>query len=462
MATVSRALDRIKHDLQSHLPDSMILAACAAEQHRWRQRKLGPVITLHLFLLQILNFNTAIVHLRHLTQTPLNAAAYCKARMRLPLSVMQRLLQQSAAALRQELSGQVGDELTRWRGHRAMLVDGSGTITPDTPGLQKEFGQPGGTRPGCALPVPKVLGLFDAMTGLIVQVTAFALMVHESSKLWLLHPFLQAEDLLVGDRAFCSFAHLALLRGRQVQALFRMHQSHIVSFAPGRKHFNRRKGPGARKQQKGLPRSKFVARLGRCDQIVRWIKPEFRTKSPGWMTRQQFQQLPDELELREVRYQVPHKGYRTHAVTLVTTLLDPVVYPKEAIAELYGMRWRVEINLRHLKTTLKMRRLKCMTVEGVYKELAAYALVYNLVHAVMARAAAAQGTTPDRISFVDVVRWLLGAEADDLMPIFVVNKRREGRIEPRAVKDYRSRFRGLPCPRKLWRERQKKKQRGLK
>jgi hypothetical protein len=460
MATVSRALERIKQDLDSHLPPSLILAACREEGHRWRQRKLGPVMTLHLFVLQVLHFNTAIRHLRHLIDGPLNAAAYCRARMRLPLAVLERLLRESSEALQGEMIRQAGRSLTHWRGHRTLLVDATGTITPDTPELKRMFGQPSGPKVG--LPVPKVLGLFDAMTGLIVEVKAFALFVHESSKLWLLHPFLRPLDLLVGDCAYCSFAHLALLSGRRVHALFRMHQSHIVNFRPNRKHFDRRKSPRGRKAQKGRPRSKFVARLGRHDQIVRWIKPGYRSKSPKWMKRRQFEQLPEELELREIRYRVIRRGYRTRMVTLATTLLDPVGYPKETVTELYGMRWRVETHLRHLKITLKMRRLKCMSESGIRKELVVYALVYNLVHAVMMRAAAAQETTPDRISFIDTLRWLLLASPRQKLVLLVVNPKREGRYEPRVVKDYSTRFPGMAAPRQKLRAMMATKRRSLK
>jgi hypothetical protein len=442
--------------LDSHLPPADILKACAAEGYRWRERKLGPVLTIHLFLLQILHLNTAIVHLRHLICQPLNPAAYCKARMRLPLKVLERLLYQSASSLRQQLDRRLGEDLSCWRGHRTLLVDGTGTITPDTPPLQKEFGQPPGTRPGCALPVPKVLGLFDAMTGLILQVTAFAGMVHESARLTTLHPFIEAGDLLVGDRAYCSFAHLAMLAARQVHALLRLHQSSRVSFRPHRPHFDRRKSPAGRKRQKGRPRSKFVRRLQRYDQIVRWIKPEFRRKNSAWMSREQYDRLPEELELRELRYWIVRPGSRTRVVTLITTLLDPALYPKDSLAELYGLRWRVETHLRNLKITLKMRRLKCQKEQGVRKELIAYALVYNLVHAVMARAAAAQQTTPDRISFIDVLRWLWTAQPDKI-PLFVVNPVREGRSEPRAVKDYQTKFPGFPKPRKIIKEQMQKK-----
>ena len=442
MASVARALDRIKQDLEPHLSPAMIESACRDVGHVWRQRKFGPAQTVHLFVLQILHFNTAIRHLRHLAEIPVNAAAYCRARARLPLAALQELLRTSSASLREALGGECGGggggggggDLTRWRGHRAFLVDGTGTAVPDTPQLRRVFKRPTGRAKGPGLPVPKVLGLFDAMTGLVVEAMAFCLFVHEASKAWLLHPLLAAGDLLVGDRGFCSFAHLALLSADGVLGVFRVNQrSQIVSFRYRRKHYDRRGGGRRLKAQKGRPRSKWVRRLGKHDQVVKWVRPKAK-EGPKWMTREQFDALPAELEVREIRYRVSERGRRTREVTIVTTLLDPLRYPKGAIAELYGVRWRVETHLRELKTTLGMERLKCKTEAGVRKELAAYCLAYNLVHAVMARAAARQGSTPDRISFTDALRWLLSAAPGDETPTLVVNPSRPGRYHPRVLK----------------------------
>src|SRR5665213_708318 len=185
MATISRALERLKQDLAEHLPDESILAACRAAGHEWRERKLGPVATVQLFMLQALWFNTAIEHLRHLAGCTLTAAAYCKARMRLPLEVLQKLLLDSSASMRAVMGdGEASEDAASplWRGLRAFLVDGSSTITPDTPELQKAFKQPTGQKPGCGFPVPKILGLFDAFSGMIVQMLAFPLYTHEQSK----------------------------------------------------------------------------------------------------------------------------------------------------------------------------------------------------------------------------------------------------------------------------------------
>ena len=432
-ASISRALARVKQDLGEYLPDESIEVACREAGHKWRERKLGPVETIHLFVLQVLAFNTAITHLRHLAGQAVNAAAYCRARMRLPLAALQRLLRDTSAAMRQTLlpaGAAAGAAAGLWCGLRAFIVDGSSTITPDTPQLQKAFGQPTGQKPGCGFPVPKLLGLFDAFTGLVVELLAFPLYTHEQSKVWRLHPMLKAGDLLVGDCGLCSFAHLAMLALREVAGCFRMHQRQIVDFRPHRRERSR----CPKHKRKGRPTSTFVRRLGKHDQVVRWKRPP-RDQKSAWMSDAQYDALPQELPVREIRYTIPRRGQRTLCVTIATTLLDPKLYPKEKVAELYGIRWRVETHFAQLKTTLKMRKVKSRTEAGVRKELAVYCLVYNLVHAVMMKAALCQGVTPDRISFIDAARWLLSAAPGESIPRLLVNPRRPDRHEPRVRKD---------------------------
>ena len=150
MANVSSALRLIKYQLQSFLSDAAILGACQVAQHSWRERELGPVQTIHLFILQVLNGNAAMTHLRHLSKTAVGASAYCRARIRLPLAVLQSLLVESSSAMRATQSAR-----QLWCGLRAYLVDGSSTIVPDTAESQRMFGQPAGCRKGCGLPVPK-------------------------------------------------------------------------------------------------------------------------------------------------------------------------------------------------------------------------------------------------------------------------------------------------------------------
>ena len=194
MASVASILCRIKLDLEPYLPQSSIRAACREVGHRWRDRQFDPVLTLHLFVLQVLCFNTAMTHLRHLARTSINAASYCKARMRLPLPALQMMLRDSARAMGVGM-GRAG----RWNGLRVWLTDGSGTIAPDTPALQEQFPQPVDQNRGCGFPQLKILGLFDAFSGLIVEALCFRLYTHEQSKVCRLHPLLGKTDLLVGD-----------------------------------------------------------------------------------------------------------------------------------------------------------------------------------------------------------------------------------------------------------------------
>jgi hypothetical protein len=155
---------------------------------------------------------------------------------------------------------------------------------------------------------------------------------------------------------------------------------------------------------------------------------------PAWMTAEQFAGLPETIPVRELRYRVSQRGFRTRSVTLVTTLLDAEAYPLEALAGLYGTRWRVEQYLRDLKQTMKMDILRCKTVDGVLKELMVYGIVYNLVRSVMGEAARRQRVDVDRIGFVDALRWLLEAKPGEAMPRLVVNPSRPGRFEPRVRK----------------------------
>jgi hypothetical protein len=426
VGTVMEALRHIKAELATLLDAPAILALCHEVGYQWRARLLDPVTTVHLFILQILHGNTACSHLPRLVAQRFTASAFCQARTRLPLGVWQRLLWRPAAVCEQTTY----DE-GRWRGHRTFLIDGSSFSMPDTPELQEFFGQPGGQRPGCGFPVAHLLALFHAGTGFLLEVLAAPWHTHDMAHVAAVHTVLQPGDVLVGDRAFCSFVHLALLRQQGLHAVLRVHQKQIVDFTPYRPHTP----PKPQAAQKGLPRSRWLRQLGVPDQLVEWVKPvRLPVHPPAWMTPELFAALPAGLCVRELRYRVTQAGFRTQTVTLVTTLLEVDLYPADALAELYHMRWQVEINLRHLKQTMGLDVLHCQRLVGVLKELTVFALVYNLVRVVMLAAAQRQRVALERISFVDALRWLSTARPGEPLPPLGVNPHRPDRIEPRAVK----------------------------
>jgi len=192
-----------------------------------------------------------------------------------------------------------------------------------------------------------------------------------------------------------------------------------------------------------------VKRLGHWDHLVQYTKPK---NVPDWMDRAAFVALPETLLVRELRFPTPQRGYRTKIITLVTTLLDPILYPAQAIAELYLGRWQVETNIGHLKTTMGLEVLHCKTVAGVLKEMYMFAITYNLVRLVMLQASRRQQVPLARISFIDAMRWLRDAKADTRLTALVTNPLRSDRLEPRVLKRRQKEYALMTRPRDVLRK----------
>lgn len=442
LANISQAVEKFKQNWSRELADEAIERACREAGHEWRDRKLGPVTTVRLFLLQILWGNTACNQVPHLARLDVTGSAYCEARGRLPLEVLQTLLMRCTTQMAECVR-----ETGRWLGHRLFITDGSSFSMPDTEQLREHFGQPGQQQKGCGFPTAHWLALLHFGSGLFQKVVTAPLRTHDMAHVPQLHPELEADDVLLGDRAFCSFAHVALLAARSVHAILRAHQKLLIDFTPGRPHAH--PAHGKSDARKGLPRSRWIETLGSDDQIVEWFKP---VNVPAWMSAEAFAALPEMLRMRELRYRIARPGFRVREVTLATTLLDAEVYTKDDLAKAYGLRWTVETCFAHLKTTMKMDVLRCETVCGVTKELTMFLLVYNLVRMTMLEAARRQSVPVDRISFVDALRWLANAHPGDELPELVVNPRRAGRYEPRARKRRPKEYDLLNKPRAVLRE----------
>ena len=413
--SLSEAVSELKKNWLKILDPTEIGEVCREYNVTWRERVLSPATTVQLLLLQILHGNTAITHLRFFTARGFSASAYCQARFRLPVAVLQTLLARMTGSIRQAAE-------RTWNKRRLFFVDGSTFSMPDTTELREHFGQPTGQKRGCGFPVAHFLALMHAGNGLIQEVVPGALFSHDLPRCIKLHPTLKRGDVIVGDRGFCSFAHLALLLCSGVDAVFRLHQAQIVNFRAGRRHCTK---------EPAIARSRWEQKLGIKDQLVTWFKPVMH---PLWMTEAQYRALPTELLLRELAYEVHQRGFRVRRVILVTTLLDQNEFPKEVLAEAYRRRWRIETNFNHLKTTMRMDVLRCRSVDGVLRELYAYCIIYNVVCTVMMHEAESLGCAPERISFIDALRWLISAcQTKCRIPLLLVPDRSH-RFEPRAVK----------------------------
>ncbi|HTD76905.1 MAG TPA: IS4 family transposase, partial [Chloroflexota bacterium] len=445
MASVATSIARIKRDALGALDAGVVERVCAEFGYVWRERELDPATTVALFVQQVLHGNVACSEVRHLAgaDKSFTPSAYCQARARLPLVVVQSLLTRvcDAATIATRQPGHL------WLGrHRVFHVDGSSFSMPDTPQLRQAFGVSRGAVPGCGFPTAHLLVLFHAQTGLLLDAWASPLRTGDVSQLAEVHTHLDAGDILIGDEAFSSYGHLAMLSRSGLHGLFPLHRKRVVDFTKGRPHSLARCG---RERVPGTPRSRWIKSLGREDQLVEYFKPQ---ELPPWMSRQEYDALPDSIVVRELRRTVRRPGLGSVTLTMVTTLLDPMAYPAEQLLELRLRRWDVETNLRHLKVTMNMDVLRCKSERGVRKELAVFCLVYNLVRLVMLEAARRQAVPVARVSFADALKWTRHARPGDTLAELIVNPRRPDRAEPRCKKRRPKQFNLMNKPRDMLRK----------
>ena len=427
--SIAAALSRIKRDPLGVPGRDAIERVCRELGHDWRERELDPATTVALFVQQVAHGNCPCSEVRHLDGggargLGFTASAYCQARARVPLRVYQSLLSDVIDAALPATR----EERHLWLGrHRTFHVDGSTFSMPDTDELRAAFGMPAGQAKGCGFPVAHLLVMFSAATGLLLDAAASPLRTGDLAGAADLHPLLDAGDVLVGDDTFGTYAHLALLSRANLHGLFPVHHKRIVDFTPGRPYC-----PEGKKAVAGMPRSRWVKRLGRDDQVVEWFKPK---TPPRWMSRAAYDALPGSITVRELRRTVRRPGGAGRVtLTMVTTLTDRRAYRPDALLGLRLRRWDVETNIGHLKTTMKMDVLRCQTEQGVRKELAVFCLVYNLVRLVMLEAARRQEVPVARISFADALHWVRHARPGAVMPDLIVNPHRPDRAEPRCRK----------------------------
>lgn len=292
---------------------------------------------------------------------------YCKARQRLPETLLQRLLQLSGQRLQQQ-----APPAWHWHGRAVKIVDGSGGSMPDTEANQQGYPQPGSQAPGLGVPVARLVVVLSLACGAVLAAAVGRIKGQQTSEPMLfhdLHAHLERDAVVLADRYDCSYWEVALLLGRGIDVVMRLHQRRQVDFRRGQ-------------------------RLGCEDHVVPWPKP----KRPAWMDEATYAGLPATIEMWELRVRVTQQGFRTRVVLVATTLLDAQAVTKEALAGLYRARWHAELDLRSIKQTMQMDVLRCKTPAMVRKEIWGHLLVYNLLRAAMAQAALYHGGVPRQVS----------------------------------------------------------------
>jgi hypothetical protein len=411
------------------LPADRVENALRQEGATWRHKVYTPVVTLWAFLTQVVSPDgccraavaRVLAWLVGQGQRPCSPKTdpYCKARARLPEALPRRLARQTG----QDLHGQA-EAAWLWQGRRVKVTDGTTLSMPDTEANQQAYPQPDAQKPGLGFPIARAVVVFCLATGAALDAALGRYRGKQTGEAALLRQLAEAfepGDVVLGDRSFGSFYELALWQARGVDAVVRLHQARRPDFRTGR-------------------------RLGPKDHVVVWDRPD----RPAWLDDATYASLPRTLTVREVAVRVPQPGFRTRRLVVVTTLLDADAYPAAALATLYRARWHAELDLRSLKVTLGLDVLRCRTPEMVGKEFWMHLLAYNLIRAVMARAAQDVGCPPRELSFTGALQAVQAfgerlreadaSQAEQLHAglLIMVGSQRVGdrpdRVEPRARK----------------------------
>ena len=422
--------------LRELLPPQIVQRAVETEKIGFRDCLFTPLVTLWMFLTQVLSADgscrqavaklLAFLAAREVgTQIGPDGAdpetgPYCKARKRLPERLVSRLAQETGQQLHALYpSGRL------LGGRKVKVVDGAISSMPDTPENQNEWPQPPTQKAGLGFPLVRLVVVMSLNCAAVLDVALGPYkgkQTGESALLRTLLPCLEKGDVLLADRMYASYWMIALLLARGADCLFRQHQQRRIDFRSGR-------------------------HLGHEDHVIIMAKPAQR---PDWMDQAAYEQMPEELTVREVRVRVCQRGFRVRALVLVTTLLDAQLYDKQELARAFRCRWHVELDLRAIKQTMKMSVLRCKTPDMVRKEIWMHLLAYNLIRTLMARAAEQAGIEPREVSFAGTVQTLnafapvleMAAQADGprLLAVLLrmIARHRVGdrpdRWEPRAVK----------------------------
>jgi hypothetical protein len=366
----------------SHLPfddvlSTEVLQNIAQHSKSSRNRLFTPLVTLKAFIFQSLSTDgscrQAVSHvlserlLEGEAANSIHTGAYCKARDRLPLVPLQQAVEASGTALHHQ-----ADPTWLFKGHNLMVTDGSTLIMPDTPENQAVFPQQANQKPGLGFPILRIVVLISLSVGAVVAYATGPYQGKGTGETALFSQLLSHianSTLLLADRYYCTWAIIASILQQGGHVLVQNHAQRKPDFRLGQ-------------------------RLGPRDHLVTWKKPK---RKPGWISQEVYDALPDEILIRE--FAVGGKVY-------VTTLLAPKSYHKKELAGLYSQRWSVELDLRSIKTHMKMDMLRCKTPDRVQKEIAVHLLAYNLVRASIARAAAIKHKLPRQLSFMTAVQQL--------------------------------------------------------
>jgi len=341
----------------------------------FRDRLFSPVTTIWGFLSQVLSEDhscrdtvSRIIAHRAAAGLPVasaNTASYCNARGRLPTGVLRTLAKRTAQQLQNSLP-----EAWQWNGRSVFIADGSHISMPDTAENQARYPQPEAQKPGLGFPLARVVVLLSLASGAchdLAMAPYAGKGTGETTLLRELYDALSPGDVVLADALFDNYFVACELRQRGLELVARAQADRV----------------GTRTLE------------SRPDgDIIVWHRPN----KPHGMMGEKYRTYPEKLTLRQVSVDARASNNRAERFKVITTILDAAIDGGQ-IGQLYERRWDGEVDLRSIKSTMKMDILRCKTPAMVEKEIWAHLLAYNLLRTVMAVAAAANDLEPRVLSF---------------------------------------------------------------
>jgi len=367
------------------LSEGAVAHALAALSIVWLDRIYSPLVTLWVFLGQVLSRDhscrAAVARLiahrvsRGERACSAETGAYCQARKRLPEEFFAAVARKTGQVL-----DEGADQGWLWKGRRVLVYDGSTVSMPDTAENQQVYPEPPQQQPGLGFPLARIAAFFSLSCGAVIDLAISPYAGKGNSEMGMLRKLwevLRPGDIMLADRYLCAWHEIYLLKQRGIDTVTRVHHCRRVDFRRGK-------------------------RLSKDDHIVAWRRPGC-IRSIDWQT---LKLLPELLTIRETHVRIQQPGFRCRSMIVVSTLLDAEAVTASNLAELYRARWNAELDLRSLKQTMQMDILRCKTPELVRKEIWTHILAYNLIRTIIAQAANKHHIEPRTISFKGAVQSL--------------------------------------------------------
>lgn len=420
-----------------------------------RQRHFGHIPVFWAWLAQILDANSSCTRALGLIQAwsrsaglPVPASdssGYCSARQRLDEAFLKAAFDQVTGSL--DRSVRPSD---LWLGHPVKAIDGSSVKLLDTPENQAAYPQPCTQKPGCGFPQMGIVGVLNLSHGGWEGFETCDQREHDSTIAPRLLKHVRAGDVLLADRAFCTYELFARLAEKGAHGVMRLHQKRhgVLDWRRGRK-------------------------IGMNQRLVIWRKPR-QQPAGSRLHPELWAALPEQLQVRYIKHPYQDRTGQKRMLVIATTLVDAVAYPAADLCALYARRWEIEVKLRDIKSTMGMEAFAVKSPAMAHKTLWMMLIAYNLIRGVMQQTAILSGTALVEMSFKGVLDHTaashdsylahrgkprrLARHHENVMATCATKRldHRPGRREPRALKD---RVRGYPPlgePRGIYREKPNK------